>query len=403
MVQASRLHMPALNSIGAIPGWIEQLRPRFRAEFGDAGAPRIAVAPGRVNLIAEHTDYNDGWVLPMAIDRRVGVAFAPRNDRILRAHSVVFDETRELCLDELEPPGGSEWISYVAGVAWALMSAGHEVLGGDLVVDGDVPLGSGLSSSAALEMATALALCEISGIGWSPVEMALLGQQVESDWVGVKGGVMDQFAATMGRAGHALLLDCRSLGHSLVPIPDHAVVVVMDTGAPRTLAGSAYNERSASCAAAVEVLREADPAIRALRDVDLDLLEVERGRLDEMVYRRSLHVVTENLRPPAMADALARADLEGAGRLMDESHFSLRDLYEVSSVELDLFTELARQHPACYGARLTGAGFGGCAIALVSAEAAEDFMEETHSHYRSRVQLPSAVFACRPESGARLI
>ncbi len=395
--------MPALNSIGPSPGWIAQLRPRFCAEFGGAGEPQIAVAPGRVNLIGEHTDYNDGWVLPMAIDRRVGVAFAPRNDRILRAHSIVFDETRELCLDELEPPGGSEWISYVAGVAWALMSAGHEVLGGDLIVDGDVPLGSGLSSSAALEMATALALSEISGIGWSPVEMALLGQRVESDWVGVKGGVMDQFVATMGQAGHALLLDCRSLGHSLVPIPDHAVVVVMDTGAPRTLAGSAYNERSASCAAAVESLREADPAIRALRDVDLDLLEVERGRLDEMVYRRSLHVVTENLRPLAMADALARADLEGAGRLMDESHFSLRDLYEVSSVELDLFTELARQHPACYGARLTGAGFGGCAIALVSAEGAEDFMAETHSRYRSHVELPSAVFACRPESGARLI
>ena len=392
-----------MNTREASLDWIARLETQFRAEFGGGDAPRIAVAPGRVNLIGEHTDYNDGWVLPMAIDRRIGVAFAPRNDRILRAHSVVFDETRELCLDELEPPGGSEWISYVAGVAWALMSAGHEVLGGDLVVDGDVPLGSGLSSSAALEMATALALSEISGIGWSPVEMALLGQRVEGDWVGVKGGVMDQFAATMGQAGHALLLDCRSLGHSLVQIPDHVVVVVMDSGAPRTLAGSAYNERSASCAAAVEILREADPAIRALRDVDLDLLETERGRLDEMVYRRSLHVVTENLRPLAMADALAKADLEGAGRLMDESHFSLRDLYEVSSVELDLFTELARQHPACYGARLTGAGFGGCAIALVAAEGAEDFMEETHSRYRSRVELPSAVFACRPESGARLI
>jgi len=385
------------------PDWITQLGPHLRTEFGGADAPRIAVAPGRVNLIGEHTDYNDGWVLPMAIDRRVGVAFARRNDRILRAHSVVFEETRELCLDELEPPGGSEWISYVAGVAWALMSTGHEVLGGDLVVDGDVPLGSGLSSSAALEMATALALSEISGISWSPVEMALLGQRVESDWVGVKGGVMDQFTATMGRVGHALLLDCRSLGHSLVPMPDNAVVVVMDTGAPRTLAGSAYNERSASCAAAVEILREADPAIRALRDVDLDFLESERGRLDETVYRRSLHVVTENLRPLAMADAFARADLEGAGKLMDESHFSLRNLYEVSSVELDLFTELARQHPACYGARLTGAGFGGCAIALVSAEGAADFMEETHSRYRSQVELPSAVFACHPESGARLI
>jgi len=385
------------------PDWITQLGPHLRTEFGGADAPRIAVAPGRVNLIGEHTDYNDGWVLPMAIDRRVGVAFARRNDRILRAHSVVFEETRELCLDELEPPGGSEWISYVAGVAWALMSTGHEVLGGDLVLDGDVPLGSGLSSSAALEMATALALSEISGISWSPVEMALLGQRVESDWVGVKGGVMDQFTATMGRVGHALLLDCRSLGHSLVPIPDYAVVVVMDTGAPRTLAGSAYNERSASCAAAVETLREADPAIRALRDVDLDFLEAEHDRLDETVFRRSLHVVTENLRPRALADAFASADLEGAGRLMDESHFSLRDLYEVSSVELDLFTELARQHPACHGARLTGAGFGGCAIALVSADGAEDFMKETHSRYRSRVELPSAVFACRPESGARLI
>ncbi len=403
MARASRLRIPVLNSIGANPDWIAQLGPRFQTEFGGADTPRIAVAPGRVNLIGEHTDYNDGWVLPMAIDRRVGVAFAPRKDRILRAHSVVFDETRALCLDELEPPGGSEWISYVAGVAWALMSSGHKVLGGDLVVDGDVPLGSGLSSSAALEMATALALSEISGIPWSPVEMALLGQRVESDWVGVKGGVMDQFTATMGRVGHALLLDCRSLSNSLVAIPDHAVVVVMDTGAPRLLADSAYNERSASCAAAVEILREADPAIRALRDVDLDFLESERGRLDETVYRRSLHVVTENLRPLSMADAFASADLERAGLLMDESHFSLRDLYEVSSVELDLFTELARQHSACYGARLTGAGFGGCAIALVSDEGAEDFMEETHSRYRSRVELPSAVFACRPESGARLI
>ena len=383
--------------------WLARLGPLFRDEHGRTDAARIAVAPGRVNLIGEHTDYNDGWVLPMAIDRRVGVAFAPRGDRILRAHSVAFGETCELYLDELEPPGGSEWISYVAGVAWAMMSAGHEVSGADLVLDGDIPLGSGLSSSAALEMAVALALSEISEIPWSPVEMALLGQRVEGDWIGVKGGLMDQFTATMGRVGHALLLDCRSLRYTLVPIPVHAVVVVMDTGAPRTLAGSAYTERSAACAAAVEILREANPAIRALRDVDLDLLEGQRGRLDETVYRRALHVVTENLRPAAMADALAREDLKKAGRLIDESHFSLRNLYEVSSVELDLFTELARQHPACYGARLTGAGFGGCAIALVSAEGAEDFMAETHTRYRSRVELPSAVFACRPESGARLV
>jgi galactokinase len=316
---------------------------------------------------------------------------------------VVFDETRELPIDDLAPPGGSEWFSYLVGVAWAMISSGLEVSGADLVVDGDVPLGSGLSSSSAMVMATALALCEVSGIPWSPVEMALLGQRVERDWVGVKGGVMDQFTAAMAQEGHALLLDCRSLSHRPVRIPDEAVVVVMDTGAPRTLAGSAYNERSASCRAAVEALKDADPAVCALRDVSLEFLLANRERLDETTYRRARHVVEENERPQAMADALAEGDLIKAGRLMDESHFSLRDLYEVSSFELDLFTELAREHPACFGARLTGAGFGGCAIALVSAAGAEEFMETIHPRYEARVELLSSVFACRPESGARLL
>jgi len=391
------------HNVKSSPNWIENLGPLFRREFGRAEAPRIAVAPGRVNLIGEHTDYNDGWVLPMAIDRRIGVAFAPRDDRLLRVHSVTFDETRELPISDLAPPGGSEWFSYLVGVAWAMISSGFEVSGADLVVDGDVPVGSGLSSSSALVMATALALCENSGIPWSPVEMALLGHQVESDWVGIKGGVMDQFTAAMAREGHALLLDCRSLSHSPVRIPDEAMVVVMDTGASRTLAGSAYNERSASCRTAVAALKAAAPAIRALRDVDLDFLEAHRELLDETTYRRACHVVEENARPQVMADALAKGDLARAGRLMDESHFSLRDLYEVSSFELDLFTALAREHVACHGARLTGAGFGGCAIAMVSAEGAEDFMETTHSRYRSEVELPSSVFACHPEAGARLL
>ena len=385
------------------PGWVERLGPAFRGRFGAADEPAVALAPGRVNLIGEHTDYNDGWVLPMAIDRWVGVAFAPRDDRVLRAHSVAFAETRELVVDDLALPGGSGWIAYVAGTAWAMLASGFEVAGVDLLIDGDVPLGSGLSSSSALVMATVLALCEASGIEWSPVEMALLGHRVESDWVGVKGGVMDQYTAALGRAGHALLLDCRSLSHSLVPIPDEAVVVVMDTGVPRILADSAYNERSASCRAAVEALRQADPEVRALRDVGLDLLEAERGRLDETTYRRARHVVEENTRPRAMANALADGNLEEAGRLMNESHASLRDLYEVSSFELDLLTELARDHPACFGARLTGAGFAGCAIALVSAEGEEEFTAATHSRYRSRVSLPSTFFACRPESGARLL
>ena len=239
----------------ASPGWIERLPRIFRSETGRSDSPGIALAPGRVNLIGEHTDYNDGWVLPMAIDRRVGVAFAPRTDRTLRAHSVVFGQTHEVLLDNLDPPGGSEWHSFVAGVAWAMDSSGFEVVGADLVIDGDVPLGSGLSSSSALVLATALALSENSGRAWSPVDMALLGHRVEREWVGIQGGVMDQFTATMAREGHALLLDCRSLSHSPVRVPDQAAVVVMDTGAPRTLAGSAYNERSASCRAAVEALQ----------------------------------------------------------------------------------------------------------------------------------------------------
>jgi galactokinase len=385
------------------PDWIEELPVAFGSEFGTPERLRVALAPGRVNLIGEHTDYNQGWVLPMAIDRRVGVAISPRVDSALRVHSVAYGETRELVLGDLAPPGGAKWSSYVEGVVWALRSKGVEVPGADIVIDGDLPMGSGLSSSSALVMAAVRAYYELSDLPWTPVDAALVGHQVEKDWVGIQGGVMDQLTSTMGQEDHALLIDCRSLEIDPIRFPDEAVVVVMDTGAPRTLAGSAYNERSTSCREAVRALKMADPTISALRDVDADFLETDRGRLDSIVYRRALHVVTENLRPPAMADALASSDLDRAGRLMDESHFSLRDLFEVSSFELDLFTELAREHPACYGARLTGAGFGGCAIALVSVAGAEDFMESTHARYRERADLPSSVFACRPASGARLL
>lgn len=267
--------------------WIDELGSVFGTSFGRTDRPRIALAPGRVNLIGEHTDYNDGWVLPMAIDRRVGVAVAPRDDRVLRVFSVEFEELRSIRLDETTRESAAGWISYVAGAAWALTSSGHETTGADLVIDGDVPVGSGLSSSSALVMATLLALCEASGIAWSPVEMTLLGGRVEKEWVGVQGGLMDQYTATMARKGHALLLDCRELVSSPVPMPDDVVIVVMDTGVPRTLVGSSYNERSASCREAVGVLRAANPEIRALRDVELELLEAERSRLDDWYLRKS--------------------------------------------------------------------------------------------------------------------
>jgi galactokinase len=376
---------------------------RFVSLFGGEKRPGLAVAPGRVNLIGEHTDYNDGFVLPMAIEPSVRIAFARRDDDRLRAHAAAFNETREVSLVGLESKTDLGWLSYVAGTAWALASAGHAVAGADVLIESDVPVGAGLSSSAALEMATARALCEVSGIRWSPFEMARLGQRAENEFVGVNCGIMDQFASAACQEGRALLLDCRTLATEMAPIPGTAVVVVMDTGARRTLAGSAYNERRASCEAAVRALATLAPGIKALRDVDDALLARGRDLLDETTFRRASHVVVENRRPVEMAAALREADLPRAGRLMNDSHASLRDLYEVSSVELDHVTDLARRHPACWGARMTGAGFGGCAIALVDANRSEAFVADVHEAYRASVDLPSAFFACRPSAGARLI
>jgi galactokinase len=380
--------------------------PALRARFGDAfGRPAeaVAFAPGRVNLIGEHTDYNDGFVLPAGLDRGIGAAFARRADRRLRALSVAFGETRELELDALAPPGGADWIAYVAGVAWALLSSGLSLSGIDLALDGDVPVGAGLSSSAAVEMAVARALCAAADLPWSPFEMARLGQKAENQYVGVNCGLMDQFASAASKDGAALLLDCRTFETRSVPIPERAALVVMDTGARRRLAASAYNDRRASCEAAVAVVRTIDPAVRALRDVDEALLAKARGALDDVTYRRARHVVLENRRPLAMAEALGRGDLEHAGTLMNESHESLRDLYEVSSTELDLISGLAREHPACHGARMTGAGFGGCAVALVDEDDAAAFIAEVEPAYRAQTGLPSAFFSFRPAAGARLL
>jgi galactokinase len=379
---------------------LDDLRQRFNESFGEPPAG-VALAPGRVNLIGEHTDYNDGFVLPMAIDRHTAVAFRRRDDRVLRAAARAFPGSREIQLDGLEP-GIAGWAGYVAGVAWALEGAGHAVRGVDLLVDGNVPMGAGLSSSAALELATARALAAASDIEWNPVEMAKLGQKAESGFVGMNCGLMDQLASAACREGCALLLDCRSLESEAVELPGDVRVVVMDTGARRELVGSAYNARRASCESAVETVRRHHPGVRALRDVTADQLEALRRELDAETYRRARHVVVENLRPVAFAEALRNGDRTGAGCLMNESHASLRDLYDVSSRELDRITELAREHPACYGARLTGAGFGGCAIALVAADGAESFSAEVHGAYRSEIDLPSAFFVCRPSAGAHL-
>jgi galactokinase len=392
------------SDVGSLdPTLLERARRRFVELFGADPGHRVAVAPGRVNLIGEHTDYNDGFVLPMAIGRAAVVAFRPRPDPVLRAHSVAFSETRETPLASLSAPGGASWFSYVAGVFWAFASEGLPVCGLDAVVDGDVPLGSGLSSSAALEMATARALAEAAGALWDPARMARIGQKAENTYVGMNCGIMDQFASAACAEGRALLLDCRSLETRPVPVPEGAAVVVMDTGARRALAGSAYNERRAACERVVAVLARSDPGVRALRDVTADVLEAARPLIDPGDFRRARHVVPENARPVQMAEALTAGDLSRAGRLMDDSHFSLRDLYEVSCEELDAVTELARRHPACFGARMTGAGFGGCAVALVDRVAVSEFCEAVLPAYRARFDLPAALYPCRPSAGARLL
>jgi galactokinase len=382
---------------------LASLETRFRRRFGDDGAVQFAAAPGRVNLIGEHTDYNDGFVLPMAIEREVVVAFRRRSDNMFAAHSVAFDEDIEVDLSVADamPPRG--WGTYVAGIARAMQGAGLDVNGVECMIDSDVPVGSGLSSSAALEMAVGRTLFAVSRLEWEPRTMARLGQRSEHEFVGIKCGLMDQLASALGESGYALLIDCRSMEARSVPIPEGARVVVMDTGARRALAGSEYNDRRESCEAAVSVARRHQNGIAALRDVSPELLDRIRPELDETTWRRARHVVEENLRPSKMAVAFERGDLTEAGRLMDDSHASLRDLYDVSSEELDLMSGLARRHPACYGARLTGAGFGGCAVALVDTDATDSFIADVHGQYRQQVDLPSELFACAPAAGARLV
>lgn len=362
---------------------------------------RLAMAPGRVNLIGEHTDYNDGYVLPVAIDRYVTVAFSARADESLRGYSIDFDEERSATFDELTPCSGPPtWFDYVAGVVWVFLQENVQLRGMDFVVSGDVPIGAGLSSSAALELALARALISVSDVAWDGERAARAGQRVENDYIGVHSGIMDQMAAALSRDGAAMLLDCRDLSVESVRIPESLGVVVMDTGTRRSLAGSAYNERRASCERATRAVADGNSAITALRDVTETALNASRSRMSETDYRRALHVVRENARVLEMARALEREDVSAIHELMRQSHASLRDLYEVSSPELDRVVSIATSHPACRGARMTGAGFGGCAVALVSAEpdVVADFTAQIRREYGA-----GDVYVCHAVGGARIV
>ena len=281
----------------------------FTSVFESKSSPIVSKAPGRVNLIGEHTDYNDGFVFPMAIDKCVAVAIRPRTDTIIRAHSIDYDETKYIDMNFVSAPGGTDWFDYVVAVAWAMRDSGWEVPGADMVVAGNVPLGAGLSSSAALELAVARALSEVGDFDWDPVEMAKIGQIAENRFVGVNCGIMDQFASALCKREHALLLDCRTLKTESIRIPDSATIVVMDTGVRRTLAGSEYNERRASCETAVQILAKSYPTVTTLRDVDLQMLASAENALDRVTYRRAKHVIAETARPVRLAELFRVGDL----------------------------------------------------------------------------------------------
>ena len=367
----------------------------FKQRFGSPPGT-IVRAPGRVNLIGEHTDYNDGFVLPMAIDRAIWIALRPRPDRLVTAHSLDFAETVDFNLDRLEKQSG--WIEYLKGVAWALQEAGHALTGFDAVVAGDVPIGAGLSSSAAWELAAARAFAVTSGFEWNAAKMALLGQRAENKWVGVNCGIMDQMISAAGQADHALLIDCRSLRTQSVPLPPGIVVVVLDTATRRGLVDSAYNERRSQCEAVAQFF-----GVKALRDVTLDQLNEKRDRLDRVAYRRARHVISENDRTLLAVDAMQHSESIELGQLMQLSHMSLRDDFEVSSNELNAMVEFAERQAGCYGARMTGAGFGGCAVALVRQDAAKVFSAGVAAEYEVATGLTPNVYICAATNGAEVM
>ncbi len=362
--------------------------------------PHIIVrAPGRVNLIGEHTDYNEGFVLPMAIDRDTVVAARSRPDQIVRVYSTQFAQEDQFSLQRIERHPNHGWPNYVRGVIKGLLARDLPLTGADLFIQSDVPVGSGLSSSAALEVAVGYAIQVLNQSNLLGEELALLAQGAENSFVGVQCGIMDQFVAALGRAHHALLIDCRDLSYRPIPIPPDVRVVICDSGVHHDLAASAYNERRATCHEAVRLLKMRLPRLTSLRDLHLSDLEAHGDLLPPDVYIRVRHVVTENQRTLEAAAALEAADLVTFGQLMRQSHQSMRDDYAISLPELDLLTELACAVPGCYGSRLTGAGFGGSTVSLVTLSAVDYFTQHVATGYQAQTGRDAQILVCRPSEG----
>lgn len=377
-----------------------EARRAFVETYG--GEPRLFRAPGRVNLIGEHTDFNEGFVLPMAIEHSTLVAAAEGQGRRVRVRSLNLDEAAEFDLDQPGAPRRGVWLDYIEGVARALEDGGVRLRGADLVIHSDVPPGAGLSSSAALEVAVGLALSSVSGARVERVALALAGQRAEHTYVGTMCGIMDQFIAALGREGHALLIDCRTLEATPIPVDTtEALVVICDSRVRHELASSEYNARREECERGVELLAASLPGVRALRDVSVEDFARCEHLLPATVGRRCRHVVTENARTLDAAEALRRGDGAEFGWLMYESHRSLRDDFEVSCRELDVLVEAASGVEGVLGSRMTGGGFGGSTVSLVRREALDRFQNTVGALYHQATRLVPAFHVSEARAGAQ--
>lgn len=372
---------------------------RFRTVYG-ANPSGIFRAPGRVNLIGEHSDYNDGLVMPAAIDLHTCSAIRARADRRLSIYSQQFGEAVEFDLDQMEGPPRKHWSDYIRGVAAVLLNETYPLKGANLLIDGQVPIGSGLSSSAAIEVASALAFMSLGGVTIPPRELARLCQRAENTYTGARCGIMDQLVSCLGRPSHALVLDCRSLASTYLPLPPDVLLVICNTMVRHELAGGQYNQRRLSCERSVEAIRKLLPHIRALRDLTEQDLEKHRSVLSGEDFRRCRHVITENQRVKDAMQAMQRFDLAHFGYLMYLSHESLKNDYEVSCQELNLMVDLAQRLEGVYGARMTGGGFGGCTVNLVQSEAVPEFQRSVRREYQKKTGLLAEVFVSYAAAGA---
>jgi galactokinase len=384
-----------------LEGLLDITTREYRRVFGDE-PDLVASAPGRVNLIGEHTDYNDGFVLPVAINKRIYAAAGRRDDTNISVYAADYDAVVHTSIEELENRERELWSNYPKGTFFVLAGGGHSLGGINLCIKGNVPQSAGLSSSAALEVATAFAVIELFHLKVDPLSLAKLCQQAENEFVGVDCGIMDQFIAVHGKKGHALLLDCRSLEFQFVEFPEGLSLVVCDTGVKRQLASSEYNKRRQECQLGVKELSFVVPGIRALRDVKFsDFLE-HKNLLNETVRRRCRHVIDENRRVLEAATDLKRNDLSDFGKLMYQSHLSLKNNYEVSCDELDAVVDIAAATEGVIGARMTGAGFGGSAVCLVAQESVEMLKSNLQDRYPRLTGLQPGVYVCEIDDGARI-